>query len=137
MELENEMGTLIQEKEFLPLISDVSREFVKAHTTGDKEKLKKLLSDEMNLVEKDNKIYVKNDGDDFEWFLFDPQSEITFDDWVIQGYKYDIEAETFSVHIREFYSDINGESVSPPTFLNLTLKQQENEWIIINLAFDV
>ncbi len=136
-ELNNKIDSYIQEKETFPVISNISREFVKAQTTGDKDKLRELLSDDLNLFEKDSKLYVKKNGTDFEWLLFDSHSDITFDDWVIQGYQYDNETDTFSVYIREFYSDINGESVSPPTFLSLTFKYQENEWKIISLAFDV
>lgn len=136
-ELNHKIDSFNQEKENFPVISNISREFVQAHTTGDKEKLRELLSDDVNLLEKDSKLYVRINGNDYKWLLFDSRSDSTFDDWLIQGYHYDHETDTYNVFIREFFSDINGESVSPPTFLGLTFKYQENEWKIISLGFDV
>lgn len=40
------------EKEHYAFVSNNSREFVEAHTTGNKEKLQQLLSDEVILIEK-------------------------------------------------------------------------------------
>ncbi|MBS3679851.1 hypothetical protein KGF86_06470 [Ornithinibacillus massiliensis] len=129
--------SVVQEKELPAIINILSGEFVEAHTTGDKKALEKLLSDGTNLIEKDNKLYLTNTGDDFEWFLFDSQSEITLHDWKIQGYAYDNEEETFLVHVREYFYDKNGIIVSPPTFLNLTFKLQASDWEIISVVFDV
>ncbi|MFE8699731.1 hypothetical protein ACFYKX_03730 [Cytobacillus sp. FJAT-54145] len=136
-ELNQKIDSFILEKENFPVISNISREFVQAHTAGDKEKLRELLSEDVNLLEKDSKLYVRISGNDYEWLLFDPHIDSTYDDWVIQGYQYDPATDTYSVFIREFFSDINGESVSPPTFLGLTFKYQENQWKIISLGFDV
>ncbi|WP_138419385.1 hypothetical protein [Aquibacillus sediminis] len=137
MELTNKVDSFTQEKELFPVISHQSRKFIQVQTTGDKEKLKPILSDDVELVEKDNKLYVNIDRNDVEWLLHDSQSNKTFDDWVIQGYHYDHETETCRVHIRQFYSDEDGEPVSPPTFLNITFEQLGNDWKIVNLGFDV
>lgn len=134
-ELTNQIDEFNMEKESFVFISNLSRDFVKAHTTADKESLRELLSEELVLEEKEEKLYVKVQG--YDWVLFDYQNQGSFDDWVIQGYEFSSENNTYSVFIREFYSDVNGEPVSPPTFLNLVFELQENDWKIISLGFDV
>lgn len=126
------------EKEHYAFVSNNAREFVKAHTTGDKEKIQKLLSDEVVLVEKDNKLFARVDSSgEYEWQLFNKDAKGQFVDWIIQGQEYDGESKTFNIAIREFYLDSNGEPESPPTFLYLTFKLYNNEWKINSLAFDV
>ena len=125
------------EKEHFVFISNISREFIQAHTTGDKEKLSQLLSEDVVLVEKENKLYAIVSSDGFEWLLFNNEAKNQFVDWVIQGYDYDGKTNTFNIFIRELYIDSNGETESPPTFLNLTLKMYNNEWKIDSLGFDV
>lgn len=126
------------EKEQFVFISNISKEFVQAHTTGDKEKLSQLLSENVVLVEKENNLYAKIvNSDNFEWLLFNNKAKNQFVDWVIQGYDYDDQAKTFTIFIREFYIDSNGEPESPPTFLGLTFKMYSNEWKIDSLWFDV
>ena len=134
-ELKNQIDDSNMEKENFVFISNLSRDFVKAHTTADKETLRELLSEELVLEEKEEKLYVKVQG--YDWVLFDYNDQGRFDDWVIQGYEFGSENNTYSVFIREFYSDVNGEPVSPPTFLNLVFEYEENEWKIISLGFDV
>ena len=125
------------EKEHFPFISTLSREFVQAHTTGDKEKLQQLLSEDISLIEKDDKLYATSINDNgFEWHLYN-EGNSRFVDWVIQGYEYDRNTDTYHIFIREFYIDENGEPESPPTFLGLTITKYNNEWKISSLAFDV
>ena len=125
------------EKENFPFISQISREFVQAHTTGDKEKLQQLLSEDITLLEKDNSFYATSVNDnDFEWLLYN-EGNSRFVDWVIQGYEYDRKTDTYHIFIREFYVDEIGEPESPPTFLGLTITKYNNEWKISSLAFDV
>ena len=126
------------EKEQFVFISNISMEFVQAHTTGDKEKLSQLLSENVVLVEKENNLYARIvNSDNFEWLLFNNEAKNQFVDWVIQGYDYDGKTKTFNIFIREFYIDSNGEPESPPTFLSLTFKMYNNEWKIDSLGFDV
>lgn len=134
-ELNHQIDEFNMEKENFVFISNLSMDFVNAHTTADKETLRELLSEELVLEEKEEKLYVKVQG--YDWVLFDYHNQGSFDDWVIQGYEFSSENKTYSVFIREFYSDVNGEPVSPPTFLNLVFELQENEWKIISLGFDV
>lgn len=125
------------EKENFPFISQISREFVQAHTTGDKEKLQQLLSEDITLLEKDNSFYATSVNDNgFEWLLYN-EGNSRFVDWVIQGYEYDRKTDTYHIFIREFYVDEIGEPESPPTFLGLTITKYNNEWKISSLAFDV
>lgn len=135
-ELMYEIDRLNQESELFSSISNVSKEFIEAHTAGNQEKLKKLLSDEMELVEREDILYVVSE-DDYEWSLFNSNSELTLSDWIIQGFHFDLEENTYLVHIREFYIDKKGNSVIPPTFLNLYFKHQDDEWKIVKLSFDV
>ncbi|WP_203248337.1 hypothetical protein [Sporosarcina beigongshangi] len=136
-ELEKQIDATKKEKDIFPGISNLSREFVRAHTSGDKEKLQELLSEDIILVDRDNELFAKHGEDEYEWLLFSRERKVQLDDWVIQGYQYDSENDTFHIHIREFYVDINGEPDSPPTFLGLSFKMFNNEWKIISLAFDV
>lgn len=136
-ELNNQIDQFNKEKESFAIISNLSNDFVIAHTTGDKERLYQLLSEDITLEERDNKLYAQIKESVSDWLLFDYHGETKFDNWVIQGYQYVNETNTYSVFIREFYSDLNGESVSPPTFLGLTFKLQDEEWKIISLEFDV
>jgi hypothetical protein len=133
-ELEKEIKTNQQEKELFTIISDLSREFVEAHISGNKEKLRSLMLDNLFFEEENNKLYVNNNANE-KWLLF-PRDNLHLDDWVIQGFQYHSESNTFTVHIREFYKNAKGVLDSPPTFLNLDFKLDNNEWKIISLSFD-
>ncbi len=136
-ELEKQLDATRKEKDIFPGISNLSREFVRAHTSGDKEKLQELLSEDIILIDRDNELYAKHGEDEYEWLLFSHERKVLLDDWVIQGYQYDSESDTFHINIREFYVDANGEPESPPTFLGLSFKMFDNEWKIIGIGFDV
>ncbi|WP_160032474.1 nuclear transport factor 2 family protein, partial [Paenibacillus sp. An7] len=124
------------EKENYAFISNISMEFVQAHTTGDMDRLRQLLSDDIVLEEKDNKLYAKDANGD-EWLLFNYEKKIHLDDWVIQGYEYDPKSNTFQIFIREFYTDLKGEPEIPPTFLHLSFIKFNEEWKIASIEFDV
>ncbi|HJV32117.1 MAG TPA: hypothetical protein VJ558_07960 [Bacillales bacterium] len=134
-ELEKEIKIKQEEKELYTIISNLSREFVEAHTSGNKEKLRSLMLDNLFFEEENNKLYVNNNANE-KWLLF-PMGNLHLDDWVIQGFQYQPESNTFTVHIREFYKNAKGVLDSPPTFLNLDFKLDNNEWKIISLSFDV
>lgn len=136
-ELKKQTDATKEEKDLFPWISNLSRDFVRAHTSGDKEKLQELLSEDIILVERDNELYVKHGEDEYEWLLFSNEGKSQLDDWVIQGYQYDSESDTFHINIREFYVDLSGESESPPTFLGLSFEMFDNEWRIVGVGFDV
>lgn len=132
--LEKQIETNEIENDLFPQLSNLSKDFVKAHTTGNKETLQTLLSDELILEERDKKLFIKA-NEDVEWLLYSADGQL--EDWVIQGFHYDRENNTFTVHIREFFSDADGKSVSPPTFLNLKFKLYNDEWKVDGLEFDV
>lgn len=133
--LEKQIETNEKENDLFTQLSNLSREFVKAHTTGDKETLQTLLSKELILEERDEKLLIKN-NDNFEWLLYAADGP-QLDDWVIQGFQYIPENVTYTIHLREFFNDTNGEPVSPPTFLNLTFKLINDEWKVDGVEFDV
>jgi predicted nuclease with TOPRIM domain len=134
-ELEGQVETYQKEVELFTTISNLSREFVKAHTSGDHDKLQSLLSNELALEQDDNKLYIIDEAD-YRWQVYNAGGE-QLDDWVIQGFQFNNDDQTYMVHIREFYQDKNGEPVSPPTFLNLIFKLVNNEWKVGGLSFDV
>lgn len=134
-QLEKQLETLQKEKDLFSQLSNLSREFVKAQATGDKETLQTLVSDELTLVVRDNQLLIKG-HDQYEWHLYS-DNEVHLDDWIIQGFEYIPEDDAYRVHIREFFIDAKSEPVSPPTFLNLTFKLIDNEWKVDGVEFDV
>ncbi|WP_409275133.1 hypothetical protein V1499_07630 [Neobacillus sp. SCS-31] len=134
-DLEKQLDTNKKEKELFSVISNLSKDFVKGHTSGDKDKIQSLVSGDLFIEDKENKLYINNNAND-QWLLY-PFSGKQLDDWVIQGFQYNSDSDTYLLYIREFYKDENGESVSPPTFLSLTFKFENNEWKVISLGFDL
>jgi cell division protein FtsB len=135
MELKKQIEVKEKEKELFSTVSNLSRDFVNAHTSGNKEKLKSMISGDLFLEEKDNKLYINNHAYD-QWLLF-PYDGQQLDDWLIQSYEFHNESNTYSVHIREFYKNVDGELESPPRLLNLTFKFHNNEWEIVSVNFEV
>ena len=133
-QLEDKMKAQEEGMEYFPIIANLTREFIQAHTAGDKEKLAEMLSDELELIEKEDGLYILVDN--FEWPIYYKDS-IKLDDWVIQGYDYDRENNAMNIFTREFLIEANGEPVAPPTFLQLTFKKFDDTWKITSLAFDV
>ena len=134
-ELEKQLDIHQKEIDLFSQISYLSREFVQAHTTGDKEAVQALLSDDLILEERDNKLLVKGKYN-FEWHLYSDDSG-QLDDWVIQGFQYLPDQDSYRVHIREFIIDASGKPIIPPTFLNLTFKLINDEWKVDGVEFDV
>ncbi len=133
--LEKQLENNQKEKELFNTISNLSKDFVKAHTSSDKDKIQSLISNDLFLEEKENKLYINNNAND-QWLLY-PFGGKQLDDWVIQGFQYNSDSDTYLINIREIYKDANGKDVSRPTFLNLTFKLSNNEWKVISLSFDV
>lgn len=141
-ELENVVGELesiikvyeIQQRDFA-FASNSALQFVRAMTTGNREALDEMLSNEFELVNKNKDLYVTvaYDDNEVEWKLFSPTDH--YKDMVVQGYTYDEEKNTYVIHTRLFYLDSDGNDISPPVFL--TLFFQPHSWKIIDLYFDV
>ncbi|MCH1626717.1 hypothetical protein [Fredinandcohnia quinoae] len=136
-EQNKQLEDMTKEKENFVFVSNLSRDFVQAHTTGDEEKLRELVSEDVVIENRENNIYAIIKGHDYEWELFNNEASTQLDDWVIQGYEYDRETDTYSLNMREFITDENGEPVTPPTFLSLTFKYVGEDWKIISISFDV
>ncbi len=134
-QMEDQLKEQEEAIEYFPLISNLTREFIQAHTTGDKGKLSEMLADELILADRENELYVIDDS--MEWLLFSNERKIKMVDWVLQGYSYDRVNKTMTVYTREFLENANGEPDSPPTFLSLTFQMFGDTWKITSLAFDV
>ncbi len=127
------------EKDVFPILSNLSLDFVRAHTDGNIEEIKKLVSSEIKISEKEDTIFgiTSIDNTELEWILHNKNDSERYQDMVIQGYGFDSNKNVFVIHIREFYKDSNGNISIPPTFLNLYFKKIDNTWKIINFEFDV
>jgi|GEM_PF-2946207 len=123
--------------DFYPLLSNLSHQFTRAHTNGDLESLRKLVSERINidLVDGVMKATWLEDDQEIEWILWDQSSDLIYRDMVIQGYG-SLDDGTKLIHIREFYESDRME-VTPPTFLNLHFQIEEKEWKIVYFEFDV
>lgn len=134
-ELEQQVQHYQKEAEMFSVFSDLSRQFVQAHTSGDIDTLQTLLSDELVLEQNGHTLYIEDDTP-YKWQVFTADGD-KLDDWAIQGFQYNKDNNTYMVHIREFYMNADEEPVSPPTFLNLTFKLVKDEWKVSGLGFDV
>ncbi len=114
------------------ILSNLSLEFVRAHTTGDIDKLKSLISDDITLLEKDNEIY-RVCGEDITYTLYDESRQTKYLDMVVQGYAYDQQNETYHINISEFYEG----NFAGGYFLNLTYKKFNDGWKVINFELDI
>lgn len=123
--------------ELFPLLSNLSLNFVRAHTRGDVESVRSLVGDPILIQDKNGIIlasWVEN-GMDIEWVLWREDDSKSYDDMVIQGFGL-LGDGRYVIHIREFYTEFGIES-SPPTFLNLHFQKVEEQWKIIYFEFDV
>lgn len=120
-----------------PGLSNLAHQFVRAHTTGDLEKVRALLDPKISVELSDGEMRAFwNEGDvQMDWVLWQENAVIIYRDKVIQGYG-QLEDGTMLIHIREFYES-GYEEVSPPTFLNLYFQQVDDEWKISYFEFDV
>lgn len=145
LEAENEeMKKLIniykKEKDSFFALSNMSVEFVRAHTKGNIEKMKELLSEEAELVERKNKIYViipHEKSGKTKWLVYDKSTPGIYQDMIIHGYHYVSNDDIYIIHIREIYSDSKGNIKIPPTYLDLYFKQINGVWKIVYLEFDL
>lgn len=130
--LEKRIEAFEEANDKFPILSNLSLEFVRAHTTGDIDKLKLLVSDDITLLEKDNKIYKVCDGE-ITYTLYDESTQTNYLDMVVQGYGYDQQNDTYLIHIAEFYE---GDLVGG-FFLNLTYKRFNDGWKVVDFEFDI
>ncbi|MTI71839.1 MAG: hypothetical protein FH751_16445 [Firmicutes bacterium] len=128
-----------KQQELFPILSNKALDFARGQTQGDIEKLNKVVSNNIIIIEKDNEIYGKYEsyGEKIKYMLFNKNSKIKYKDMLIQGYRYNEENNTYLMHIREFYVDENNNPVSPPTFLNLYFSKIEGVWKVVKFNFDV
>ncbi|MFD2445146.1 lipoprotein [Bacillus sp. CGMCC 1.16607] len=116
------------EQDSFPFLSNLTLDFTRAQISGDQEKLKSLIAENLSVVKKEDGLYMVNQSTGDEWGLV----YNGFQDMVIQGYGYDEAKETMSVHTRQFFKE-----AELPTFLTLIFKKINDEWKITDLSFDV
>lgn len=122
--LEKQVADFKKQQENFPFISSIAREFVQAYTTGNKDELQRLLSDNITLTEKNNQLYVEINGQETRL-----STEDDLLDWQLNSYYYDSDKNTFEVSIEEFSKEGND-------FTNLSLQKLNDEWKIIDMSFD-
>ena len=134
----SELDRMKKENEVFEFLYTPSLEFVRAHTTGDTERLRTLVSEDVAIIEKDNKIYgiYKNKHGETEVPLYGSFNDI-YKDMVIIGYGYSEYFNAYVVYIREFYIDESGNPSSPPTYLNLYFQKFGYDWKVVAFEFDV
>lgn len=142
LQVENEriQASLIQNElgmDLFPLLSNLSLNFVRAHTTGDAESLRSLVGDPIRIQNEDGILLGtwEENGQEIEWELWREDDSKSYQDMVIQGFGL-LGENRFVIHIREFYTEF-GVETSPPTFLNLHFQKVEEQWKIVYFEFDV
>jgi hypothetical protein len=136
-DLEKKVEMLDEENQNLPIILDLSQQFVSAKHEGNKEKLRSLVSDaeEVLLPELEDGLYVVSSQGRFP--LHTEETERGFVGWDLNSYSFDHEKNEVLIQITESYEDENGESVSPPTFLYLNFKNVDGYWTIFEVWYDI
>ncbi len=130
--IQNELGM-----DLFPLLSNLSLNFVRAHTTGDAESVLSLVGDPIRIQNEDGILLGswEENGQEIEWELWREDDSKSYQDMVIQGFGL-LENGRYVIHIREFYTDF-GVETSPPTFLNLHFQKVEEQWKVVYFEFDV
>lgn len=84
---------------------------MQAYTTGNKDELQRLLSDNITLTEKNNQLYVEINGQETRLSTEDDLLE-----WKLNNYYYDSNKNTFEVSIHEFFKEQSD-------FINLSIQK--------------
>ncbi len=123
--------------ELFPVLSNLSLDFVRAHTTGDMKRLLSLVGEPIQIRKEGGFLLGtwEEDGQEIEWELWRDADSKVYQDMVIQGFGI-LENGRYVIHIREFYTEF-GVETSPPTFLNLHFQEVGNQWKIVYFEFDV
>lgn len=129
------------EQDQFAAISRVSLKFMRGCINGDVEQLKSLFTSNMKIEEKENKIvasYFSGDQN-IEYTLYDPTSDRTYQDMVINGFKYVPEEETYIVILQTFYDTLkkDEEEHFSMGFIHLLCKKKDCCWKINEIAFDI
>jgi len=139
-ELEAQAEAHEREHELFQSMAFLSKEFVDACVSGNKEVLTKLLSDEFTLKDNEREIMAvyKYENENISERLYSRDSEYIYKDMLIQGYNYDVENDIFYIFLREFYVDKHGKPADIlPSYKHLGFKRLNDEWKIVILEHDV
>jgi hypothetical protein len=126
-----------QVNDLFPMLANHALAFVRAHTTGDLQALETMISKSIQLSDREGVLVASwfEDNQAIEWTLWEEDSDLLYQDMVIQGYGL-LPDGRILIHIREFYAR-DGEDVSPPTFLTLYFQEEGDGWIVSYFEFDV
>ena len=130
-ELEQQIEILQIENKNFPQIINNTLAFIEAVKIKDIKTLKNMFSEEYELIEQNNQLFVKKTDSSFLWQLdlVGQHQGLT-----LQSYVYDAEKDDFFIQIRLLYYDSSGNIVTPPTFVYLTYNRN---WKVIGIEFDV
>ena len=128
-DLKHQVEILTMENEIFPHISSLTYNFVQAHTSGDKETLYQLITDDVMIEEKGTELYVNNHG---EYTLISKDIQEDFLNWTLRNYTYNEENNTLVVYLTEFYEPESSSDIG------LYFKKTDDEygWKIYNIEFD-
>ncbi|MCT4544465.1 MAG: hypothetical protein N4A63_13040 [Vallitalea sp.] len=138
--LENEkiIRGMNYEKENFRFLSEMSLEFSRARTSGDINKLKSLVSNNIEILEKDNEIFAKwkIDEQEIEYPLYTKIRMKTYKDMQINGYDYNEKEDKFDIYVQEYFTNSAKEIVGIG-FINLHFERINNEWKISRFEYDI
>lgn len=134
-DLKGQVEVLTKEHDAFPTISNLTKDFVQAQVTGDKERLNQLITDDVVIEEKGTELYVSTDGGP-GFLLFSEELKEQFGGWEIRSAGYSKERGSFDVFLSEFHATPDDEE-SPISFVNLYFKEVDNQWKIAGVEFDI
>lgn len=119
-----------------PILANLSLDFVRAHTSGDIDKLQELVSEEIEFYFDNEDIYCryKNSEEPTEFPVYIMENEPYYRDMVIHGYGY-IEENMYLIHIKEFAT--LDSPYGNGAFLNLSFMKIDGYWKVVKIEFDI
>lgn len=126
------------EKENLRRISDLCLEFSRARDNGDIDKLTSLVSDNIEIIKKDDGIYGKYmvDSYEVEYPLHLYNKDTSYKDMLITGYEYDKEKKIYYVFVQEFFKN-DDKQIAGMGFVDLEFVQVNGKWKIDEFSYDI
>jgi len=136
--LKKENESLRYEKENFRNLSSLTLDFARARTTGDFDKLKSLVSNNIVVFYKDDEIWAryKDDESEAEYPLYFSRREKLYHDMHIIYYEYDTNKENFVIQTEEYF--VNGEGIASGIgFVYLYFIKANDKWKIDRFEYDI
>ncbi len=132
------ISTYIYEKEYFRELSQLSLEFSRARASGNIDKLRLLLSDNIEIEERNDEIFATYMLDEvrIEWPLYLKDRENVFKDMQINGFKYDEDNGTYDMYIQEYFIN-KSKKVVGIGFVYLHFRRIEDVWKIDRFEYDI